>query len=228
MFSFCTNIPDEWVYFKTKNGVLYCCDALDFMRVLSREVFDLVLTDPPYGIGIHKMGFTKGGRSGRGLAKKTEFSLYDDQRLSCDYFVEMMRVSKNQIIWGGNYYLDCLYPTRCMLVWFKRDRLPIRSFSDCEIAWTSFDRVSMVFNCRWDGFIRDSREPKTGHPTQKALEVFKWCVFEFSSEDDIIFDPFIGSGTTAEACELLGRRWVGVEINPEYCEMVKNRLAGFV
>jgi len=167
--------PKDNVYFQTDRGILYCGDCLEIMKKFPKESIDLVLTDPPYGIGVDKMGYTKGGgkRSGRGNAKKSVFKLYNDISLTKDYFDLIFEISKNQIIWGGNYYIDYLHSTRCMLVWYKRDGLPVRSFADCEIAWTSFDKNSMVFNCRWDGFIRDSREEKTGHPTQKALEVFK-------------------------------------------------------
>lgn len=217
--------PKNNRYFETNNGILYCGDAKDILQQFPSESVDLVLTDPPYGLHIEKMGFTKGGsRSGKGIAKKTIFKNFEDKPITKKYFDEIFRISKNQIIWGGNYYIDYLYSTRCMLVWFKRNNLPIRSFADCEIAWTSFNKNSMVFNCRWDGFIRDSREKKWKHPTQKALELFKWCIDEFTNENDIILDPFIGSGTTAEACEKLNRRWIGIEINPEYCEIAKKRI----
>ena len=219
-------VKSEYHYFHTDNGVLLCGDCLEVMKEIPDECVNLVLTDPPYGIGVDKMGYVKGGgkRSGRGSARKTVFKSYNDVLLTKDYFDLMLKVGKNQIIWGGNYYIDYLHSTRCILVWYKRDRLPIRSFADCEIAWTSFDKSSMVFNCRWDGFIRDSREKRTEHPTQKALEVFKWCVTEFSNECDLILDPFLGSGTTAVACEKLNRKWIGIEINPDYCEITKERI----
>jgi DNA modification methylase len=115
-----------------------------------------------------------------------------------------------------------------MLVWYKKDGLRPLSFADCEIAWTSFNRNSMVYNCRWHGFIRDSREERTGHPNPKALEVLKWCVNEFSNENDIIMDPFVGSGTTLVACEELNRKWIGIEIEEKYCEIAKQRIGNLI
>ena len=114
-----------------------------------------------------------------------------------------------------------------MLVWYKRDGLPIRTFADAEIAWTSFDKNTQVFNCRWDGFIRDSKEEKYNHPTQKALEVFEWCVKEFSNEDDIILDPYIGTGTTAVAALKNNRQFIGYELEKEYYNIALRRLGNF-
>lgn len=202
---------------------VYCMDCFEGLKMLPDNSIDLIITDPPYGIGIAKNG-SVGGGSFRGKTQKFDNVKWDTQTPSKEVFDGMFRVAKNLIIWGGNYFLDKLKPTRCMLVWYKRDGLPIRTFADCEIAWTSFDKNSMVFNCRWDGFIRDSKEKKVKHPTQKALEVMKWCVNEFSKPTDIILDCFMGSGTTALACKQLGRTWLGFEISEEYCKICEERL----
>lgn len=198
-------------------------DCLDIMRQYPDNYFDICITDPPYGV---KMGGGRGkvgSGTTRGAVKVYGDLKWDKQRVSKEYFDEMLRVSKNQIIWGGNYYLDYLPRTRCMLVWYKRDGLPVNKFADCELAWTSFDRNAMVFNCRWYGFIRDSREPKL-HPTQKALEVMKWCVSEFTNASDKIIDPFLGSGTTMQAAQELGREdCLGVEIDPHFWMEARRR-----
>ncbi len=185
-------------------------DCLEVMKQYPDNYFDICITDPPYGIKV-------GGKKGQmGRAKAYGEQKWDRQRVAKEYFDEILRVSKNQIIWGGNYYLDYLPKTRCMLVWYKRDGLPVNSFADCEVAWTSFDRNAMVFNCRWHGFIRDSKEPKV-HPTQKALELMKWCVHEFTQASDTIIDPFLGSGTTMQAAKELGREdCLGIEIDPHF------------
>jgi site-specific DNA-methyltransferase (adenine-specific) len=198
-------------------------DCLDIMRQYPDNYFDICITDPPYGIKVGgKKGQIGGGSKGSPTKAYGE-QTWDKKRLTKEYFDEMLRISKNQIIWGGNYYLDYVPRTRCMLVWYKRDRLPVNSFADCEIAWTSFDKNSMVFNCRWFGFIRDSREARI-HPTQKALELMKWCVCEFTKEGDKIIDPFLGSGTTMQAAKELGRECLGIEINPGYVEAARRRL----
>lgn len=203
---------------------LYCGDSLNFMKEMEDNSIDLIITDPPYGISIGSKDGQVGGGSCRGETKKYGKQEWDSKRIKKEYFNEMKRIAKNMIVWGGNYYLDYLGQTRCMLIWYKRDGLPIRTFADCEIAWTSFDKNSMVFNCRWDGFIRDSREKKV-HPTQKALEVIKWCVQEFSKEGDLILDPFLGGGTTAVACKMLKRKFIGIELSEEYFKVANERLS---
>lgn len=194
-------------------------DCISVLRRLKTKSVDLLLTDPPYGINI--AGRVQLGKSRRQYKR----SSWDKAPPAAEYFTEMLRVSKHQIIWGGNYFLDNLRPTRCMLVWYKKDGLPRNSFADCEIAWTSFDRTALVFNSRRCGFVRDSREPQYPHPTQKALDVMKWCVEEFSKKGDTILDPFLGTGTTGVAAKLLGRRFIGVERDRDYVAIARKRLA---
>lgn len=192
-------------------------DCIEYLRSLPDKSIDLLLTDPPYGIGIAKSGRVG---SGSRFSRKS----WDNQRPTEEYFNEMLRVSKAQVIWGGNYFADYLPPSRCWLVWFKRHDLPILSFADCELAWTSYDRNAMVFNCRWFGFLKDGPDRKKLHPTQKALAVMEWCVEEFSHEGDTILDPFMGSGTTLVAAKKLGRRYIGVEREAEYVCIARQRL----
>jgi hypothetical protein len=136
----------------------------------------------------------------------------------------MLRVARRHVIWGGNYFTVALPPSRGWLVWWKKDGLVPGTFADCELAWTSFDRPAQVFNSRWSGFVKDSRETQFPHPTQKALEVMKWCVASFSRPGDIVLDPFMGTGTTGVACLLLGRRFIGIERDLEYMTMARKRL----
>ena len=209
-----------------KTNVIYNEDCLGGMKKLPDNSIDLVLTDPPYGIDIAKSG-TVGGGSYRGATTNFEISNWDNKIPPKEYFDEMFRVSKNQIIWGGNYFIDYLEPTRCMLIWYKRNGLPERTFADAEIAWTSFDKNTKVIDVRWDGFIRDSKEKKYKHPTQKALKVFEYCIKNYSSKGDIILDPFIGSGTTAVASLSLNRKFIGYEINKKYYNIALKRIGKF-
>jgi site-specific DNA-methyltransferase (adenine-specific) len=191
-------------------------DCFDTLVRLPDKSIDLLCTDPPYGIGIAKTG-----RIGKAVFTPKKWDTAVPPKV---YFDEMRRVSKAQVIWGGNYFSHYLPPSRCWLVWWKRDSLPSLTFADCELAWTSFEKPAQVFNNRWHGPIRATSEPRVGHPTQKALEVMKWCVTSFSKPGDTILDPFLGSGTTAVAAKILGRRYIGIEQDEEYVAMARERL----
>jgi site-specific DNA-methyltransferase (adenine-specific) len=191
-------------------------NCLDTLARLPDKSIDLLCTDPPYGIGIANTG-----KLGKATFTPKDWDAAIPPKVCFD---EMLRVSKRQIIWGGNHFAHYLPPSRCWLVWWKNDGLPCGTFADCEMAWTSFHKPAQVFNSRWRGFIRDSKEPRVGHPTQKALEVMKWCIASFSQPGDTILDPFLGSGTTAVAAKLLGRNCIGVERDAEYMEMARERL----
>lgn len=200
---------------------IYYADCIDIMSLLPDKSIDLVLTDPPYGLNIAKSGSLsiKGASNKKLEYKKEKWDILPSKK----YFDEILRISKDQIIWGGNYFTDYLPPSQCWLVWFKKDGLPARTFADCELAWTSFKRPAQVFNCRWHGFIRDSKEKKYKHPTQKALELFKWCL-KFVPEGSIIFDPFLGTGTTAIACLEMNYKYIGTEINEDYFNISLKRI----
>jgi DNA modification methylase len=193
-------------------------ECLKHMKRMPDQSIDLIITDPPYGINVAKSGSI--GRGGRQFTRKT----WDKEIPNKEYFDEMRRVSRHQIIWGGNYFSHFLPSSRCWLVWWKNDGLAVGLFADCELAWTSFNKVAQVFNSRWRGFVRDSKELRVAHPTQKALHVMKWCVEEFSSPGDLILDPFLGSGTTAVAAKMLGRRYMGIERDTEYIAMARARI----
>ena len=196
-------------------------DCMDILKQLPDKCIDLVLTDPPYGIGIKG---SVGGGSFRGKVKECKKCDWDNEIPSIEYFKEIKRVSKNQIIFGGNYFIENLENTRCMIVWYKREGLPDRTFADAEIAWTSFDKNTKVYSLRWDGFIRDSKEPQEAHPTQKPLKLFEMILRDYSNENDLILDCFSGSGTTAVACHNLKRRFICIEKDKDYFDASVERL----
>lgn len=200
-------------------------DCLEVMKQIPDKSIDLVITDPPYGIGIankHTLSIKGASDSVKEFSKKE----WDTFIPTKEYFDEIIRISKNQIIWGGNYFAHLLQPTSCYLVWWKKDGLPRGMFADCELAWTSFKKPAQVYNSRWHGFIRDSKEERVAHPTQKALDVIKWCAEEFSKEGETIFDPFAGSGTTGVAAKNLNRNFILIEKDPEYCKIAEQRING--
>lgn len=200
-------------YFETKLGTLYHGDCLEVMPQLDIKA-DLCLTDPPYGIG----GSKQIGTRNPGEKCKWGGKEWDKHPPSKKCFDTIFKISKNQIIWGGNYFP--LQPTRCFLVWDKVTRL---DFADCEMAWTSYKTSARIFTFSRNN-MQGFRLPDRKHPTQKPVALMKWCLDNHSKQGDLILDPFFGSGTTGVACELLNRRWIGVELDKEYCEIAAKRI----
>jgi len=198
-------------------------DCLDYMRTLDAGAVDCVLTDPPYGIKINRVSKLV-GNAVYASRKATDLD-WDDTIPTKEYFQEMMRVSKNQIIFGANYFWEYFYSSQCYIIWDKRGDLPSVPFCDTEFAWTSFvDRMSKKYTIINHGFIRDSKDKKTGHPTQKPTELFTKILLDFTRPGDTILDPFMGSGTTGVACMQLGRKFIGCEIDKGYFEIAKKRI----
>ncbi len=138
---------------------------------------------------------------------------WNDEVPSQEVFNEIFRISKNQIICGGNYF--SLPPTRCFIAWDKRQAMP--TLSACEYIWTSFDRPAKLFSI-------SSTDLNRQHPTQKPVELIKYLISKFSEEVETVFDPFLGSGTTAVAAKQLGRKYIGIELSEKYCEIARQRL----
>lgn len=194
-------------------------DCLPELRRMESKSIDLILTDPPYGIG---HGTSRGANSVFRFFKPKP---WDHAIPEADVFNQLLRIGSKHVIWGGNYFAHLLPPSQGWLAWYKVDGLATLQFSDCELAWTSCATKSLVINCRHRGFVKDSKETLVAHPTQKALEVMKWCLELFSKPGDLVLDPFMGSGTTGVACALMGRRFIGIERDPEYLRMATRRIA---
>lgn len=191
-------------------------DCLEVMRELPDKCIDLVLTDPPYGIGAATRAFVNGNRRKR-ADRTSELGDWDSQIPSKEYFDEMRRVSKNQIIWGGNYFIEYLKNSRCFLVWDKT--IHGNSYADCEMAWTSYDANARIKYLNMVSTTMDGRV----HPTQKPLELIRWCL-QYFPDAQTILDPFMGSGTTCVAAKQLGRKYIGIEISEKYCKIAEDRL----
>ena len=136
----------------------------------------------------------------------------------------MKRISKNQIIFGGNYFIKYLDNTPCFIVWDKDNS---GNFADCELAWTSFKTATKKFTFRWNGMLQENMKNKEErfHPTQKPVALFQWILQKYSSPGTTIFDPFAGSGTTAIACLETGRNYILIEKEPDYVEIINKRIA---
>lgn len=207
-------------------GKITHADCLTILKQLPDKSVDLVLTDPPYGIGADK-NVRANTQYGNALAQSKDYGVknWDYKIPDYEYFKEISRISKHQIMWGGNYFTAHLQPSSCWLVWDKVTGN--NGYADCELAWTSFSFAVRYFRYQWKGFLQekmgDCKEERC-HPTQKPLPLFKWCLNNYSKEGDLILDPFSGSGTTALACHTLKRRFICIEKEAEYVEVARNRL----
>jgi DNA modification methylase len=195
-------------------------DCLEVMSQL-QEKFDLCLTDAPYGIG-EAAGKNK-SRGKLGIAKDYGNLSWDNKIPSKVIFEWIFRLSENQIIFGGNYFIEYLKNSPCWLVWDKDNS---GNFADAELIYTSFKTAVRIFKFRWNGMLQQDmkHKEKRYHPTQKPIRLIENILSKYSEPEQSIIDPFLGSGTTAVACENLGRRWVGIEREEKYCEIAARRI----
>lgn len=200
---------------------VYQGDCLELMKSLPEKYIDVIITDPPYGINIAKKGNVGGDNLGK--AKDYGECKWDSEIPSQEYFREIFRVSKNQIIFGGNYFVEYLKNSPCWIVWDKDNT---GNFADCELVWTSFNSAVRKFKWRWNGMLQEKMnwKEKRFHPTQKPIPLMRWIIQNYTNEKDIILDPFAGSGSTLLACKQLNRKFIGFEISEEYCKIANKRL----
>ena len=201
---------------------LYRADCREVLPLLPRA--DLLLSDPPYGIK-QANGFDGFGGMGSPIARRQYDGEWDNERPSAETFAAMLKAASDHVIWGGNYFTDVLPVGRKWLFWDKCQTMP--SYSDGEMAWTSLPGVStkrIVYNN--NGIM--AREKGRVHPTQKPIEVMRWCLQQVPDASTIL-DPFMGSGTTGVACVKLGRKFIGIEIDPGYfataCKRIESAYA---
>jgi len=212
-----------------KMNKIHNIDCLEFMKQVPDNYFDLALTDPPYGIDIGKMSYTNS--TDGGVAKRNDYKEHnkdwDSAIPSKEVIDEIKRVSKNQIIFGGNYFTEVLEPTASWLIWDKRveDKYS-NDFADCEMAWTSYKKPAKIFRFLYSGMIQQDmkNKDKRYHPTQKPSKLFENILRDYKEDDFKIFDPFMGSGTTAIACKSLGLDWCGCELEADYVAIANKRL----
>jgi site-specific DNA-methyltransferase (adenine-specific) len=194
-------------------------DCMDVMKSLPDNAFDLAICDPPYGIDFGNYNRTNKMSDGtRVKANKFHHTDWDKLPPPAEYFKELQRVSKNQIIWGGNYFP--LPPTKCFIFWYKHQ--PVNNFADGEFAWTSFNRVAKCFDYPYFGNI--NAEPKRIHPTQKPIALYGWLMKNFANPGDKILDTHLGSASICIAAHDLGFEMLGIELDPIYYKAARQRL----
>jgi site-specific DNA-methyltransferase (adenine-specific) len=196
-------------------------DNMELMARYPDNYFDLAIVDPPYGIGIDKAMNANKGKQGFKQYKETE---WDNETPSQEYFDELFRVSKNQIIWGGNYFIDKIKkPTQCFLIWNKVQR--DFTMSDAELAWSSFNKTIRCFDMsRGSAMGCNNKNGGKLHPTQKPVKLYEWLLMNYAKEGDKILDTHLGSGSIALACHNLGFDLTACELDKDYYDAAMKRL----
>lgn len=211
-------MADPWVRKEVIGDcVLYQGDCLKVMPALGKV--DAVVTDPPYGTAdAWQGGFSgKHGWSNQG-AMKSKRNAWDAERPAQEVFDMMMDISEDQIIWGGNYFADMLPPSMRWLAWDKCQRN--FTLADFEMAWTSQNKAARAFNLSRSQAAKDGKE---NHATPKPIALMEWCL-GFLPNAETILDPFMGSGTTLVACAKMGRKGIGIELDPDYFDIACKRV----
>src|SRR3990167_422071 len=198
-------------------------DCMTFMATLPDKAFDLAICDPPYGIG--ENGDRNASRGKLAIAKNYKpFSGGDREPPPVEYFNELLRVSKNQIIWGANHFIDRIAkPSPSWIVW---DKITGNSdFADSELAWTSFKTAVRNFRFQWSGMLQGDMKNKEAriHPTQKPVKLYKWLLTNYAKPGQRILDTHLGSGSSAIAAHNFGFDFVGCELDKEYYDAAVRR-----
>jgi len=216
--------------------VIYCGDCLEILPLLKDKSIDLVLTDPPYGIGEAAGKNKSRGRrlKSRGLAAipgdfRYKWAIpkdygnqdWDNKPISDELLSLTIKSAHSAIVWGGNYYP--MSPSSCWLVWDKDNGNS--DFADCELAWTNLKMAVRKFKWCWNGLFQEDMKNKEirKHPTQKPLAIMRWCL-SLVPNANLILDPFSGSGTIGVAVKQLGRKYILIEIEEKYCRIAVDRL----
>jgi site-specific DNA-methyltransferase (adenine-specific) len=202
----------------------------DCMAVMARypdKYFDLACIDPPYGIG-------EDGKSNHSRGKFAKPTLYtpknwDKEPPPLEYFYELFRVSKNQVVWGANHFISRMpYDSSCWIIWDKENGE--NDFADCEMAWASFGTAVRRFKFRWAGMLQGNMKNKETriHPTQKPVKLYDWIFANYASEGNLILDTHLGSGSSRIAAHKAGLSFVGCELDKEYYDAQEKRYKDFI
>ena len=196
---------------------VYLEDCVTALKRYADNHFDLAIVDPPYGIGFSskkQSNFGKGGIN-------HEYKGWDEEIPKAEYWEQLFRVSKNQIVWGANYMTEFLKPSRCWISWYKMQEFSTNEF---ELAWTSFDETCKQFNLsRVQAYAGSNKI----HPTQKPIKLYEWILSKYAKEGNLILDTHLGSGSSRIAAYKGGFNFVGFEIDQEYYEKQEKRFNDF-
>ena len=202
-------------------ATLYNCDCLEAMQQMPDNAFDLAIVDPPYGIGEDKTKRPSRGRTGTVAHASKD---WDSKPPKQEYFTELRRVSRNQIIWGANHFISRVpIDSPCWVVWNKQTA---GNTADCELALTSFKTAVRRFDFLWEGFWQGDMKHKEAriHPTQKPVKLYKWLLKNYAKEGDKILDTHHGSGSNAIACLDMGFSITAYELDEDYFKAACERI----
>jgi len=208
-------------------NIAYNVDCMVAMKDMADKEFDLAIVDPPYRIGVDTaMRKSAGTQYGNAAAPKATYhtSDWDTEPPAAEYFNELRRVSKNQILWGANHYISKMpIDSSCWIVWDKKNGT--NNFADCELAYTSFNTAVRKFDFMWNGMLQGDMKNKEFriHPTQKPVALYKWLLTNYAKEGDLILDTHLGSGSSRIACYDMGFDFTGFEIDKNYFDAQEER-----
>ena len=198
-------------------------DCMEGMGHFPDKYFELAIVDPPYGLGDRLID---GGHKKNPMEKYRKS--YEEKRWdnapSEEYFIELSRISKNQIIWGGNYFADNLIASSCWIIWDKVNGNNL--YADCELAWTSFNSAARQFTYQWHGMLQQDMKNKETriHPTQKPVALYTWLLQNYAKRGDKIIDTHVGSASSLIACHRMGFEYWGFELDADYFKAATERL----
>jgi site-specific DNA-methyltransferase (adenine-specific) len=205
---------------------LYLMDCMEGMKQFPDKYFELAIVDPIYG-DVTKGGYMTNPHTTDKLAKANDYhlSIWSQNKTPKEYFDELKRVSKNQIVWGGNYFQESInQDSQCWIVCDKENGN--NHFADCELAWTSFNTAVRMFAFRWAGMLQGNMKDKEHriHPTQKPVALYKWLLMNYAKQGDKILDTHVGSASSLLACYDMGFEYIGFEIDEDYYNMAQKRI----
>lgn len=208
-------------------------DCMDLMSRYPDKYFDLAVVDPPYGIGEDGRK-SQSRRTGNNKWKNPKDSIYleknwDDSSPNKEYFDELIRVSKNQIVWGANHFISKIpIDSPCWIVWDKKDGKDNSDFADCELALTTFRSSVRIFKMHWIGFGAINAKEIRIHPTQKPVKLYEWIFKNYAKEGDKVLDTHLGSQSSRIAAHKAKLDFIGCELDPDYFRDGNKRFNDFI
>ena len=202
---------------------VYLSDCTTLMKTFYDKQFDLAIVDVPYGIGEDG---SKNHTRGK-LATSKNYKGYSGNDLNApeaEYWNELLRISKNQIVWGANHFISRLpFDSSCWIVWDKENGET--DFADCELAWTSFNKAVRKFKWKWQGMLQQNMKDKQQriHPNEKPIQLYEWLLKNYATPEMSILDTHVGSGSSRIACDKFGSSFTGYEIDKNYFEAQEKR-----